>query len=333
MMSSFFKLIIIMLICVNLSFSFACDDSYYAHVAQVVTLAGIDVNSLSPVSIVSVERPYDEIPHLDSLLTYKIPISMTSSCKGPDGFPNVKTQVEYLQRDGTDMTAFKEISQDMLVMYYDEVNLGANPLKDAIFIKPDTNINATEYLILDTLFSGKYTAFFGAAIMRDTLRSGSGSFKGYASGAMPWFISIGSSQFLASISEQWGDGPCSHPQWCDDQTDVASRIITVQLVTVYYDTLDVTGMEKDVKAAPRKSVNIGRNGSDIIFKLLDTGLSDGKETLKIFALNGKLVREISSANGEFEWDGRSDRRSPVPSGVYLFQVRDYVGKIYYSLQK
>jgi len=231
-MRSFFMIFILVMTCTSLSFSFTCDDTYYAQNAVLVTLEGDDINAMDVVSVDTLTQPYNAIPHLDTLLSYKIPVEFTSSCKEAGGFPYIKTPVGYLTRDSNEVS-FTEISEDMLVYYYDEVNLGPIPLKDAIFIKEDTNTSASEYIILDTLI-GEYTAVFGAAILRDTLRSGSGSFKGLASGVMPWFIATDTSQYMDILRTQWSGDPCDHDGWCDDLNDVATRRLTVQLVTVYY---------------------------------------------------------------------------------------------------
>jgi flagellar hook assembly protein FlgD len=53
---------------------------------------------------------------------------------------------------------------------------------------------------------------------------------------------------------------------------------------------------------------------------------DGRFLLRVFAVNGALVRTLHDGPGTpglhpFAWDGRDDRGAVVPGGVYLIELK------------
>ena len=67
-----------------------------------------------------------------------------------------------------------------------------------------------------------------------------------------------------------------------------------------------------------------------------TGLTDASNTLMIFDVHGKLIRQWqinTTGGGEFvqQWDGRNQSGEEVASGVYFVALR--TGQIYGSVQK
>ena len=53
-------------------------------------------------------------------------------------------------------------------------------------------------------------------------------------------------------------------------------------------------------------------------------------TVKIFNINGLLIRELTQDNGQIlgsraSWNGKDDQNNQVPSGIYLYLVYNTEG--------
>jgi len=150
-------------------------------------------------------------------------------------------------------------------------------------------------------------------------------------GPMMSYYEYTTTNFKRLTDEEWADmitnGEYPRPDWTNNYLIDANgnaRVPGPSLLTA------VTEISSPLLPAPTVQLDafpnpIAGDGGTLFRFTLPSGMS-GKTTLSIFDLEGRHVRTlyegtISSGTFMTRWDGLSNDKSPVPSGIYLVQLR------------
>ena len=103
--------------------------------------------------------------------------------------------------------------------------------------------------------------------------------------------------------------------------NLSDKIVSAKINKAGYYALftDVKLLDNDYRPAKRVIVKARAQNRGDVFAF--NYLKDG-DTVKIYNVNGKKVREIKSGTDEgFNWDGKDDNGHYVESGTYIYQIK------------
>jgi hypothetical protein len=283
--------------------------------AKLVTMTG-DIGSMEASSVLDIGYGgEDGIPKLDTFVTYKFPIEFTSNCDVYAPKP-----VTYVERDrkASNFTTLEPTT--VFVRFYQQSFAGKDP-SWFLFTADTTTGQATEFVHWDNDTVNSVTtisALYAAGLSKITeIDSVTGSATGRT--LLSWMIWDPYLDSAAAMEHILPQFDVALPN------SASERAITVQLLTIYYDTIQPVAVEE--KESFSSGIIISRAGGKVRIEL--PGVDHGT-VMKIYALNGEPIREVRPSESVFEWDGTSSRKASVPRGIYLFQAGGFVGKIYYS---
>jgi hypothetical protein len=115
------------------------------------------------------------------------------------------------------------------------------------------------------------------------------------------------------------------PSYSEDNVD-NDKEVTIYAAT-YEGVYKKYGVKKiEVVKQDKKNLFVTPNKDGVNDSVSISGVHN---PVKIYNLQGRLVRTLYENNGEIIWDGLDDNKQPVPGGVYLYVTSDgQRGKIY-----
>ncbi|WP_413853420.1 FlgD immunoglobulin-like domain containing protein [Candidatus Ruminimicrobium bovinum] len=106
-----------------------------------------------------------------------------------------------------------------------------------------------------------------------------------------------------------------------DSVDVEKKIVSAKINKTGYYALftDINLVDSDYRPARRVIVKARAQSRGDVFAF--NYLKEG-DSVKIYNVNGKKVRTITSGNDDgFSWDGKDDSGRYVESGTYIYQIK------------
>ncbi len=320
-MTNFIKSLVISGLLISGLQAFPCDNAYIAQKANLLVLQGKDRNSLKVIENKEYNSVNSALGDLNSIkgstgeyTKDTVVLEFESTCNAYLPHPAKLA----IRNPSTSQFEVKEMS--MWTRFYSEVNIGdpAVLYKNIYLIKNDTNSAFRD--MMTTTSKGVVQGTYGTYIRIDTIKDVNGTNKGVASATLA-VESVSDSSHFYKLHNGGLTAALTTPQ--------TVRQLTVQFLTVTYDTTPPTPIVHQTKALASR-INISYLNDRVQIKVPVQSM--GKvETLSLFTLMGKKIKEIHSTNNTFEWDGTSEWGQNMPRGVYLMEADGNVfGKIVYS---